>query len=92
MLLVSRETCCYLCMKLRFECVCKSLFKETVIICLNEIFTCETPFVLEIIHVNIVNVVRLHSVPHCTRVLGTSTFWIQMLRVLRSYVYAVYFH
>jgi len=61
-------------MKLRFACVCKSVFKEALIICLNEMFTCGTPFVLEIINVNIINVVRLHSVLQCACVLGISAF------------------
>ena len=61
-------------MKLRFACVCKSVFKEALIICLNEIFTCGTPLVLEIINVNLINVVRLHSVPQCACVCGTSAF------------------
>lgn len=65
-------TCCYICMKLLFACVCKSVFKEALIICLNEIFTC--PFVIEIINLNIINVVRLHSVPQCACVLGTLAF------------------
>jgi hypothetical protein len=61
-------------MKLRFACVCKSVFKEALIIFLNEMFTCGTSFVLEIINVNIINVVRLHSVPQCACVLGISAF------------------
>lgn len=68
------ETCCYICMKLRFACVCKFVFKEALVICLNEIFACGTPFVLEIINVNIINVVRLHFVPQCACVLGTLAF------------------
>jgi diacylglycerol kinase len=71
---VFRETCCYICMKLSFACVCKSAFMEAFIICLNEIFTCVTPIVLEIINVNIMNVVKLHSVPQCACVLDTVAF------------------
>ena len=71
---VFRETCSYLCMKLLFACVCKSVFKEALIISLNEIFTCGIPFVLEIIIVNIINVVRLHSVLQGARVLGCLAF------------------
>jgi hypothetical protein len=71
---VFRETWCYICMKLRFACVCKCVFKEALIICLNEIFTCGTLFVLEIINVNIIHVVKLHSVPQCACVRGTLTF------------------
>jgi hypothetical protein len=50
------------------------VFKEALVICLNEIFACGTPFVLEIINVNIINVVRLHFVPQCACVLGTLAF------------------
>lgn len=71
---VFRETFCCICMKLLFACVCKSVFKEALIICLNEIFTCGTPYVLEVIIVNVINVVRLHSIPQCACVLGFLAF------------------